>query len=249
MGNWNGVMAMDDELLGAEISAHASYFKAGSRLRAEIRAQIAVLAASETSAVPRWHPSAADLGAGRRQAAAWLAARWRTAGAGIALGFCLAVALPPGMAFFWRGQAPGLPQVLDAQLVAGHVQSLRFGPLIQVASGDRHSVKPWFQGKVDYAPTVLDLAADGFPLRGGRIEQIAGDTVAVLVYGHRQHIVNVYVWPASGTQLPERAERRGFNVLHWSDGSMQFWIISDMDVSEIDRFAQAWRARSAAAPG
>jgi anti-sigma factor RsiW len=133
-----------------------------------------------------------------------------------------------------------------AELVADHVRALKTGSLFEVASNDRHTVKPWFQGKLDYAPTVIDLEAEGFPLLGGRVEHVAGAPVAALAYASRRHILNVFVWPADREQPPQRSQRSGFNLLHWSDGAMQVWVVSDLDAVEIERFGQAWRSRTAA---
>jgi anti-sigma factor RsiW len=102
---------------------------------------------------------------------------------------------------------------------------------------------PWFQGKLDYAPPVADLDADGFPLLGGRIEQQAGQPVAALAYASRLHTINVFVWPSKTEQTPQRLARSGFNLLHWSDGSMQVWVVSDLEAAEIERFGERWRSR------
>ena len=136
---------------------------------------------------------------------------------------------------------------LPDELVADHVRALQVGPLTEVVSSDRHTVKPWFQGRLDYAPPVFDLADDGFPLVGGRIEHLRGQAVAVLAYSHRLHVIDVFVWPADAVVAPTREQRKGFNVVRWSDGAMQVWVVSDADRAEIERFAQAWQRRAEAA--
>ncbi|MDE2452216.1 MAG: anti-sigma factor, partial [Burkholderiales bacterium] len=133
-----------------------------------------------------------------------------------------------------------------AELVADHVRALGAGPLIEVASSDRHTVKPWFQGRIDYAPPVYDLKDEGFALIGGRIARVGGAPVATLAFRHGRHVVDVFVWPAQALQAERASQVRGFNVLHWSDASMQFWVVSDADAAELERFASAWRARAAA---
>jgi anti-sigma factor RsiW len=131
-------------------------------------------------------------------------------------------------------------------VVADHVRALQIGPLAEVVSTDRHTVKPWVQGRLDYAPPVFDLAAEGFPLMGGRIEHVRGNVVATLAYARERHVIDVFVWPSTAQQAPTRSLRKGFNVLHWADGSMQYWAVSDLERGEMERFARLWRERVAA---
>jgi anti-sigma factor RsiW len=126
--------------------------------------------------------------------------------------------------------------------VAGHVHALQTGPLIQVASSDRHTVKPWFQGKIDFAPTVLDLADAGFPLMGGRIEQVGHERMAVLVYSHHRHVLNLFIWPEREATPLQQQQYRGFNLLYWHDGQMRYGLVTDMDPHEVAAFQQAWQA-------
>ena len=123
------------------------------------------------------------------------------------------------------------------------MRALGGGPLIEVASSDRHTVKPWFQGRLDYAPPVPDLAAEGFPLVGGRVQGLRGRNVAALVYGRDLHRLNVYVWPADRVQPLQTSVLKGFHLAQWSDGAMQVWVVSDVEAGEVARFAAAWRAR------
>jgi anti-sigma factor RsiW len=134
-------------------------------------------------------------------------------------------------------------QSLTEQLVAGHVRALQPGHLEDVASTDQHTVKPWFDGRIDFAPTVKDLGAAGFPLTGGRLDYIAGRPVAALVYQHDKHVIDMFVWPTAGSVVPklEPAERNGYNVVHWSQSGMQFWAVSDLERSQLSDFAQFWQ--------
>jgi anti-sigma factor RsiW len=93
---------------------------------------------------------------------------------------------------------------------------------------------------------VFDLGADGFALAGGRIEHLDGRAVAALAYARDRHLINVYVWPGTARVSPQRSTRRGYNLLHWADGAMQVWAVSDLERSEMERFAALWLARSAA---
>ena len=129
---------------------------------------------------------------------------------------------------------------MDVDLVADHVRALQGGTLTDVASTDRHTVKPWFQGRLDFAPPVFDLAAEGFPLLGGRVEHVRGSAVATLAYSHNRHFIDMFVWPSADQQAPVRSMRKGFNVLHWADGSMQYWAVSDLERAEMERFTQLW---------
>jgi anti-sigma factor RsiW len=152
---------------------------------------------------------------------------------------CMALVLP-------MLQRLSLNEPIDEELVATHVRALKVGPLAEVVSTDRHTVKPWFQGRLDYAPPVFDFAADGFPLRGERIEHVRGNVVATLVYARNRHVVDVFIQPGTAPSAPARTVHNGFNVMHWSDGSMQYWIVSDFDRSELEAFTKLWRERAAA---
>ena len=220
----------DAQALSRLIQAHATRHAAPASLRAGLRTQAALADAS--------CPPAGLHRAGRRQRWSWRG--WRSGAAGFALGLaCMAVV------------APLLQQLeqeasMDGDMVASHVRALQVGPLTEVASTDRHTVKPWFQGKLDFAPPVLDLADAGFPLLGGRTEQLRGQVVATLAYTRGQHVIDVYVWPSAHKKTPVRSVHRGFNLLSWSDGAMQFWAVSDLDRHELGQFAQLWRDRLAA---
>ena len=123
---------------------------------------------------------------------------------------------------------------LVAEAIDAHIRSLQPGHLTDVASTDQHTVKPWFDGKLDYVPPVKDEGENGFPLVGGRLDALGGHTVAALVYGRRQHFVNVFAWPASDSD-PEprsRGTRNGFQWIYWKSGGMEFCAVSD--VSEAD---------------
>jgi anti-sigma factor RsiW len=108
----------------------------------------------------------------------------------------------------------------------------------QVASSDRHTVKPWFAGRLDFSPAVKDLAAEGFELTGGRLDIVGDRRIAALVYKRRQHIINVFMWPASaGLGLEStgamRASLRGYNVLTWTSDGLTYWAVSDLNAAEL----------------
>ena len=220
-------MSLDDDELSALIKKEGTRHAAPDGLRAGIRTQIALQDARRAPA-----PEKAKLRIG------WFNFGWGTASASFALGMlCMALLLP-------LAQRPwGEP--LDAELVGRHVRALQVGPLTEVVSTDRHTVKPWFQGRLDYAPPVFDFATEGFPLIGGRIEHVRGTVVATLAYARHRHVVDVYVWPGTAHLAPVRTVRNGFNIMHWSDGSMQYWIVSDLERSELEGFTQLWQQRAA----
>jgi anti-sigma factor RsiW len=130
-------------------------------------------------------------------------------------------------------------------LVDGHVRSLLLADhLIDVASSDRHTVHPWFDGKIDFAPPVIDLAAQGFALRGGRLDYVNGRAVAALVYYHGKHPINLFVWRerGAGEPSPGRASRDGFNLVQWQAGGMRFAAVSDLNPRDLDEFVSLLRA-------
>ena len=120
----------------------------------------------------------------------------------------------------------------------GHLRSLAPGHLMDVASTDKHTVKPWFAGKLDFSPPVVDPAAEGFPLIGGRVDVMEGSDVAALVYSHRSHLINLFVRPAeTGTSVAaKQVVRRGINIVSWADGGMRFWAVSDLNLEELEQF-------------
>jgi anti-sigma factor RsiW len=125
------------------------------------------------------------------------------------------------------------------QIVANHVRSLLATHLVDVASSEQHTVKPWFDGKVDFAPEVRDLSAEGFPLVGGRLDYLDGKTVIALVYQRNKHPINLFIEPTSTSRNPALSmlTRRGYNLVHWTHGEMDYWAVSDLNATELRQFA------------
>jgi anti-sigma factor RsiW len=128
---------------------------------------------------------------------------------------------------------------------AEHMRSLQGSHLMDVISTDRHTVKPWFAGKLDFSPPVVDLADVGFPLAGGRLEQIDGRTAAALVFRRHLHAVNVFVWPAREAIPPPRhASKSGFSAQGWTQGGLNFLAVSEIPAAELEQFAAEFRKRT-----
>jgi len=132
---------------------------------------------------------------------------------------------------------------LAAEVVSSHVRSLLAGHPADVISSDQHTVKPWFTGKLDYSPLVVDLAAQGFPLVGGRLDYLGNHPVAALVYRADRHVINLFTWPATYTPNgsgpePVGSMQQGFHVLRWSQGGMTYWAVSDAGEERLRQLAR-----------
>jgi len=163
--------------------------------------------------------------------------KWRTA-AGLviaaAVGWGAASLRPVG------GTTPGI-SVTANELVDAHVRSLLPNHLLDVESTDRHTVKPWFAGKTDVAPRVVDLSDKGFPLLGGRLDYVDGHSAAVLIYGRRLHKINVFVWRTTASEPRDGPfEVRGHSLLHWTVGGLSYWAVSDAAEPELEAFRNAY---------
>ena len=133
----------------------------------------------------------------------------------------------------------GKASALAASIVDAHLRSLQPGHLVDVVSTDQHTVKPWFDGKIDYAPAVRDLAAAGFPLLGGRLDVLQGRTVAVVVYARRKHLINVFTWPTTERDSsPSSGSRLGYNWLGWRKDGMEVMAVSDVNAGDLEALRQ-----------
>jgi anti-sigma factor RsiW len=128
-------------------------------------------------------------------------------------------------------------------VVASHVRSLLADHLTDVASSDQHTVKPWFAGKLDFAPTVADYSSAGFPLAGGRVDYLDHRPVAALAYHRRQHAINLFIWPTahSTASAPQSMTIHGYQIVHWTAADTAYWAISDLNSSELGQFVQLIR--------
>jgi anti-sigma factor RsiW len=171
-----------------------------------------------------------------RPRTAWLQSWWTPAAAGLAFLLVLAWGVNAYRAI------PTPQQRLAEELLADHVRSLQVDHLTDVASSDQHTVKPWFIGKLDFAPPVVDLAPQGFPLTGGRLDYLENRNVAVLVYHRYRHPINLYVWP--GAELPatpQSSTTQGYHLVRWSKGGMNYSAVSDVAESDLMQFVALLR--------
>jgi anti-sigma factor RsiW len=145
-----------------------------------------------------------------------------------------------------RLQRPGNDQFLATQLIASHVRSLMANHLMDVASSDQHTVKPWLDAKLDFAPAVVDLSPKGFPLIGGRLDYLDNRAVAALIYQRRKHFINLFVWPAAPdeTRTPKTITRQGYQLLHWIESDLNYWAVSDVNEKELQEFKQLFEEQS-----
>jgi anti-sigma factor (TIGR02949 family) len=161
-----------------------------------------------------------------------LTLRWLAAAAAIVLGLLISYRV-------FISQAPRAGTDVEVQqILDAHLRSLQPGHLTDVTSTDQHTVKPWFTGRIDFAPPVTDFSGEGFPLEGGRVDVLNARTVAALVYGRRKHTVNVFVWPTqqADTKFAQGSER-GYSWISWRRNGMEFDAISDVSVDDLRQLA------------
>jgi anti-sigma factor RsiW len=166
----------------------------------------------------------------------WLSVRqWLGVGASFACGVLLTI-----MAVRYQAD-DNISQQFRQQLVSSHVRSLMAGHKTDVASSEQHTVKPWFIGKLDYAPMVIDLASEGFPLVGGRLDYVDGRAIAALVYARNQHVINLFVRPQNSAMAAPtgRYVIQGYNLAGWTQSNMQFWAVTDASAQELHQFMAA----------
>lgn len=164
--------------------------------------------------------------------------RWLTVGASLAFMLLVGVVAWRLVPTYIRNSGD---ELLAQEIVSDHVRSLQMpGHLTDVLSSDQHTVKPWFDGKVDFAPPVKDFASQNFRLYGGRLEYLNNRPVATLIYQRRLHYINLYIWPAGQAAGTGEAttQRQGYNLIHWTSSGMQYWAISDLNNVELREFAR-----------
>jgi anti-sigma factor RsiW len=163
---------------------------------------------------------------------------WRSFVGGFAVGGALSGAITAMLliGLFTNSQQQ---QIAD-EVVSAHIRSLQAGHLMDVQTSDQHTVKPWFNGRLDVAPPVIDLTAQGFTLLGGRLDYIDGEPVASVIYQRRKHVINLFVAQRLGAARPTVMGKtiQGYNVRHWTEQGLDFWAVSDLGGDELDEFVQ-----------
>lgn len=209
-----------DRQLSELIREHATRYRASPALESAVRTEITLQSAA---ARPQVTPSR------------WRWPSWAFVGIGFACGlvFSTATVLVAGR------QADS--ERLQAELVGSHVRALMANHLTDVASSNQHTVKPWFQGKLNYSPPVRDLEQDGFPLVGGRLDYLRGKPVAALVYRRNGHMINLFVWPETHARGKDVSEDQGYNVIRWTRDGMTYSAVSDLNLSELRTFSELMR--------
>jgi anti-sigma factor RsiW len=156
----------------------------------------------------------------------------------LALASACAASLLLGWLLAFASFGPRAQTSLAGEVVAAHVRSLQADHLVDVASSDRHTVTPWFQGKLPFAVASRDLAEHGFALAGGRLDLVGGRPAAALAYRRGPHAVNVFVWSSDAPDAPlEVAHLRGYSMPHWTRAGLEHWIVSDADESGLVELA------------
>ena len=229
-------------LLIRSISDKTPYYKAPAGLRERIQSSLREeIAKRSPRSVSRNIPSLFQSKPSERRAVLfgtqW---NWLALAAAIVLATIIAFNLVP------RLQRPGTDQLLATQLIASHARSLMANHLTDVASSDQHTVKPWLDTKLDFAPPVVDLSSEGFPLIGGRLDYLDNRPVAALVYERRKHFINLFVWPASSdaATAPKTITRQGYQLLHWADSDFNYWAVSDVNANDLQTFKQQFETRT-----
>src|SRR6266566_1961442 len=224
------------------ISQAAPYYKAPPELRERIQVSLreaigapASRAATADESFPVRRPEAVRRGVFFEMPWNWLALA-----AAIAVAAIVASSLLP------RLRQPGPEQFLATQLIASHVRSLMADHLTDVASSDQHTVKPWLDIKLDFAPAVVDLSGGGFPLIGGRLDYLDNRPVAALVYQRRKHFINLFIWPAEpdATRATKAMSRQGYQLLHWVDSDFNYWAVSDVNEKDLQAFKQQFEVQT-----
>ena len=224
------------------IGRGAPYYKAPTGLRERIQSSLREeIAEQPTRTVsPDARPQSATKQPEPRSIVFGASWKWLALAASIVFASIIGWNLLPG---FQRRDAE---QFLATQLIASHVRSLMANHLSDVPSSDQHTVKPWLDAKLDFAPPVVDLTNAGFPLIGGRLDYLDNRPVAALIYQRRKHFINLFVWPAApeATRTPKIITRQGYQLLHWVDSDFGYWAVSDVNINDLQTFREQFTAQT-----
>jgi len=214
--------------LGERLRGEAPYYRASDSLR--VRVSRAAWSDASRGRATRWRVMGAARG--------WIGAA------------AAALVVVSGAVVLSSMQRGAMLSATEGEVVSSHIRSLMANHLTDVASTDQHTVKPWFNGRLDFSPPVTDLSASGYPLIGGRLDYLGGRPVAALVYQRRKHWINVFTWPdgrAANAEAPARTQQ-GYNVIHETRGGSTYWIVSDLNSKELSAFARLLAASAEPVP-
>lgn len=222
--------------------------EAGVRAHLEACPECAAFAARQRAVrelvrngLPRFEPPAALATRIRAELRAVPVGAFRRPGPWAWLGSLGAVAAALAIGFAWGAHRPG-PAGLGAELVSDHVRAQAAGHLFDVASSDRHTVKPWLAHRLSFSPRVVDLAPGGFPLLGGRLDRVRGGAAAALVYQFHQHVITLYVWPAEGAEPAAAGQRLGYEFQAWREADLDYAALSDTAPATLAEFVRQFRS-------
>src|SRR5437773_2914538 len=228
--------------LSHAISRGAPYYKAPTGLRERIQSSLREEIAEQPAraVAPYARPQSATKQPEPRSILFGTSWNWLALAAVIIFAALIAWNLLPGL------QRSDAEQFLATQLIASHVRSLMANHLADVASSDQHTVKPWLDAKLDFAPPVVDLTNAGFPLIGGRLDYLDNRPVAALIYQRRKHFINLFVWSAApdASRVPKTITREGYQLLHWADSDFNYWTVSDVNVNDLQLFKQQFETQT-----
>jgi anti-sigma factor RsiW len=200
--------------LAAALENGSLRFKAPARLKRNVQAAIRAANPEARNSVSYW--------------------RW----ASVLAAAVLTIAVTWAGTTYWARSSE--ETVLVNNIVSSHVRSMMANHVTDVSSSDSYTVKPWFSGKLDYSPPTKDLTAQGFRLIGGRLDYLDNRPVVALVYERSQHVINLFVWPSNSPALrePQQLARMGYNLIHWTRSGMTYWLISEVNLTELNECAR-----------
>jgi anti-sigma factor RsiW len=222
-----GKALAEQQSIQSQMRADSLYYAAPEGLRERLRASWA--APASLSELPHESSQGQSRGAARRFPMRW-----------VAVAACVALCVSLGFGLARVAFEGSRPDPLIQEVASAHIRSLQADHIVDVPSSDRHQVKPWFNGKLDFSPPTPDLEKEGFHLVGGRLDYVDGRPIAAIVYRRREHVINMFVWVKSGTDATDvrHETRQGYNLVHWSRDGMNFWLASDLNLTEMNELAQ-----------
>jgi anti-sigma factor RsiW len=211
-----GKALAEQQALQAEMKADSLYFKTPAILRDRLRRSLKQQYRPEPVRFP-----------------------WRLGAAAACVAFFIGLGFLLARFTF----TPSAQERLTQEVASAHIRSLQALHIVDVPSTDRHEVKPWFNGKLDFAPPTPDQEKEGFPLVGGRLDYLGGRPVAAIVYSRREHLINLFIWPDSGSEPGDMQQvtRQGYHLVHWTKAGMNHWLVSDLDPMELKELAKRLR--------